>query len=236
MSSVLYTMKKTFLNCGAWSPLILGVRCKGLFPPNYLTPVHYIDELKKLESDDKLDELKLQPILPARTHMTNSLYDEPTFKHFTNMVMMWANRTLARQLMFDIFAGIKRIQLKKYYAAPENEKASIELNALTIFKTAIQNCQPVLALVPIKKGGITYQVPSPITARKSKWMAMKWLIMAGRDKDGPFEVRVGEISFVEQMIKEILNAYNCEGRVFKRKQDLHKICENNKAYAHYRWS
>jgi len=214
--------------CKPWTPLVLGVR-NALYPDWYLTPISSREELARLEDEGKLESMKVIPVKPALSDMTDSVYDDPTLKHFTNMVMQWSDRKLARKLMHETFANIKRIQLEKYYAAPNEEKASIILNPLVILKQAIENCQPILSLTPIKKGGITYQVPVPITPKKSKWMSMKWLIMAARDKEGP-------ISFVEQMTREILDAYNSEGRVIKRKHDLHKVCENNKAYAHYRWA
>lgn len=223
-----FFLRKSLLSGKVWTPMILGTR-NALYPDTYMNPISSKEEIDRLEREGHLGTLKVMPVKPAPSTMSDSLYDDPLFKHFTNMVMMWGNRKLARQLMFDTFAVIKRVQLKKYHSAPENERASIELNPLVIFKEAIQNCQPVLALTPIKKGGITYQVPTPITPKKSQWMSMKWLIMAARDKEG-------EISFIDQLPRELLDAYNREGRVYKRKQDLHKICENNKAYAHYRWS
>ena len=223
-----FFLKKSLLTCKIWTPFISGTR-NNLYPDTYLDPIYSREELDRLESEGKLEELKVMPVKPATSTMSGSVYDDPLLKHFTNMVMMWSNRKLARELIFESFAEIKRVQLKKYHSVPDNEKTSIELNPLNIFKEAIENCQPVLALTPVKKGGITYQVPTPITPKKSQWMSMKWIIMASRDKEG-------EISFVEQLSKELLDAYNREGRVYKRKQDLHKICENNKAYAHYRWS
>lgn len=204
-------------------------KSKTFIPAWHLTPIPSRELLNQLEAEGKLEALKVMPVKPAPNDMTDSVYSDPVFKHFTTLVMQWADKTLARQLMFDTFARIKRIQLDKYYAAPEEEKSSIILDPLVIMKRAIQNCQPVLALTPIKKGGITYQVPVPITPKRAQWMSMKWLIMAARDKEG-------EITFVEQMSKELLDAFNQEGRVYKRKLDLHKVCENNKAYAHYRWS
>lgn len=202
---------------------------KTYIPSWHLNPIPSREFLEKLESEGKLEAMKVKPVKPAPPDMTDSVYSDPLFRHFTNLVMQWANKTLARKLMFDTFANLKRIQLKKYHAAPAEEKPSIVLDPLVILKQAIQNCTPILGLAPIKKGGITYQVPMPITSKRAQWMAMKWIIMAARDKEG-------EISFVNQLSKELLDAYKQEGRVFKRKQDLHKVCENNKAYAHYRWS
>lgn len=221
-----FTLKNTIKIHKLWIPALSGVRT-GVFPAWYLNAIRK-EELANLEAAE-LEKLSVMPVKPAPFDLTNSLLDDPEFTKFINISMKWADKEGMRVLMRDVFAKIKRIQLAKYHAAPDEEKASIELDPKKIFKGAIENCKPVLSVTGIKKGGITYQVPIPITANKSRFMAMKWLIMAGRDKDGP-------IKFPEQMAKELLDAFHKEGRVVKRKQDLHKLCENNKAYAHYRWS
>ncbi|GBM60080.1 28S ribosomal protein S7, mitochondrial [Araneus ventricosus] len=212
-----------------WTPLLSGVRNGYMIPRWHLDPIANKEELANLEMEGKLEALKAVPVKPAPSNLTNSLYDDTEVKKFTNICMQWADRTLARQLIFDTFTRIKLIQLAKYHKASAEEKASIELDPKKIFLKAVENCKPVLGVTKIKKGGIAYQVPVPITIKKATFMSMKWLVMAARDKDGP-------ISFVEQLSKELLDAYNGEGRVIKRKQDLHKLCETNKAYAHYRWS
>lgn len=221
-----FALKTTVKLHKVWFPALSGVR-NGVFPAWYLNAIPK-EELANLEAGE-LEKLSVMPVKPAPFDLTNSLLDEPDFKKFINISMKWSHKEQMRELMRDVFAKIKRIQLAKYHAASDEEKASIELDPKKIFFDAIENCKPVLSVTGIKKGGITYQVPIPITANKSRYMAMKWLIMAGRDKDGP-------VSFVDQMTKELLDAFHKEGRVVKRKQDLHKLCENNKAYAHYRWS
>ena len=124
---------------------------------------------------------------------------------------------------------IKQLQLAKYYKATTNvERAEIELNPITIFHKALDNCKPILQLTPIKRGGSTYQVPIPITENRARFLAMKWIILESREKDR-------KIHFPEKFALELIDAYNNTGKVVKRKQDLHKQCENNRAYAHYRW-
>ncbi|KAG8173369.1 hypothetical protein JTE90_021766 [Oedothorax gibbosus] len=224
--TLLFTLKSTPKLQKLWLPTLSSVR-NGAYPAWYLNAIPK-EELAKLEPVE-MEKLNVMPVKPAPFDMTNSFFDNEDFKKFINMSMEWANKEFQRELMRGVFAKIKRVQLAKYHAAPPEEKASIETNPMTIFLTAVENCKPVLTVIPIKKGGITYQVPFPITANKSRFMAMKWLITAGKDKEGP-------INFIDNMSKELLDAYYKEGRVIKRKQDLHKLCENNKAYAHYRWS
>jgi small subunit ribosomal protein S7 len=124
---------------------------------------------------------------------------------------------------------VKQIQLAKYYeATTDAERAEIELNPITIFHKALENCSPVLQLTPIKRGGSTYQVPIPITENRARFLAMKWMILECREKER-------KIHFPERLAVELIDAFNNTGKVVKRKQDLHKQCENNRAYAHYRW-
>nr|CAI5818136.1 unnamed protein product [Callosobruchus analis] len=84
-------------------------------------------------------------------------------------------------------------------------------------------------LTPIKRGGVKYQVPVPISEKKAQFMSMKWLIQAGQEKDKA-------VRFHLQLARELIDAANNTGRVIKKKHDLHKQCEANRAYAHYRWS
>ncbi|GFS84614.1 28S ribosomal protein S7, mitochondrial [Nephila pilipes] len=228
MSSLSNILGKQFKFCKLWLPAISGVRNKSI-PAWHLDPISSKEELARLEKEGELEKLKVVPVKPAPSVMTNSLHDDPVVNRFNTMVMMWSNKTLARQLVHDTFTRIKHIQLTKYHAASAEEKASIEMDPKKILIQAVENCKPVLGVMPIKKGGITYQVPVPISAKKSTFMSMKWLVMAARDKEGP-------ISFPEQLAKELLDAFKMEGRVIRRKQDLLKLCENNKAYAHYRWA
>ena len=92
----------------------------------------------------------------------------------------------------------------------------------------MENSKPLLLLTPIKRGGATYQVPIPITPSFAQFTAMKWFIIESKEKDR-------KVHFPEKLAHELLDAYNNTGKVIKRKQDLHRQCEANRAYAHYRW-
>lgn len=140
------------------------------------------------------------------------------------------NKQLARELMEKAFENIKRMQLEKYHKCKTLEdKQKIELNPRTIFHQAVTNCKPLLDLTPIKRGGVRYQVPVPIQEKKRLFLSMKWLIAAAQEKGD-------KVRFHYQLACELLDAANHTGRVIKKKQDLHRQCEANRAYAHYRWS
>lgn len=144
--------------------------------------------------------------------------------------MKAGQKILAREIVEKAFENVKRMQLQKYHqTSAEEEKAKIELNPRVIFYNAVENSKPLLQLSPIKRGGVTYQVPIPVTAKRSQFISMKWLIEAAREKERT-------IHFPEKLAWELIDAANNAGKVVKRKQDLHRQCEANRAYAHYRWS
>lgn len=143
--------------------------------------------------------------------------------------MRGGQKRLARELVVKGFENIKRIQLERYNLADADEKPKIETDPLKILHLAVENCRPLLQLTPIKRGGSTYQVPIPITEKRSYFVAMRWLIEAAREKERT-------VHFPEKIAWELLDAAANSGKVIKKKQDLHKQCEANRAYAHYRWS
>lgn len=142
--------------------------------------------------------------------------------------MKSGQKALARDLVEKAFENVKRIQLERYNKANEQDRLKIETNPQNIFHKAVANSRPVLHVTPIKRGGATYQVPVPITEKRSYFMAMKWLIEAARDKERT-------VHFPEKLAWELVDAANNQGKVVRRKQELHKLCEANRAYAHYRW-
>ncbi|KAI1232364.1 28S ribosomal protein S7 [Lamprotornis superbus] len=125
--------------------------------------------------------------------------------------------------------NIKRKQLEKYHKAPENEKETIECNPYVIFHQAVKNCQPIIGLSNITRGGKTYQVPVPLTDNRKRFLAMKWLITECREN------KHRRTMMPEKLSQELLLAFNNEGPVIKRKHVLHKMAEANRAYAHFRW-
>ena len=97
-----------------------------------------------------------------------------------------------------------------------------------ILKKAVENARPLMALETVKVGGITYTVPAPISDKRSKFEARRWIIKAARDRDR----RTTRIAPVLANI--IVDTFNNTGRVIAIRNEHHKTCEQNRAYAHYR--
>ncbi|XP_069785465.1 small ribosomal subunit protein uS7m [Narcine bancroftii] len=185
----------------------------------------------ELGADDQAAlELKaIRPIKAAPSDRTSSVFSDPLINKFTNMMMKGGQKLLSRSIINKTFELIKRKQIESYHKAPESEKDLIECNPHKIFHQALENCQPVIGLTNIQRGGKSYQVPTPLKDNRRRFLAMKWLIIECREN------RHRRTHMHEKLSQELLAAFSNEGNVVKRKHDLHKMAEANRAFAHYRW-
>lgn len=199
------------------------------YGPHFVAPVFKKDLQATLHESGEATKLAHIPIKAARNNDSCSVFHDDLISQFTNYVMKCGNKSLARDLVEKSFEKIKRIQLERYNLADADEKHKIETNPQAIIHAAVENCRPMLQLTPIKRGGVKYQVPVPITEKRSYFLAMKWIVEAAREKERT-------VHLPEKLSWELLDAAAGTGRVVKRKNDLHRQCEANRAYAHYRWS
>ncbi|XP_029054203.2 28S ribosomal protein S7, mitochondrial [Osmia bicornis bicornis] len=206
----------------------ISIQFYSLFPTSYVPPVYKKDQQKEIFETPEGKQLSHTPIKPALTSDTCSEFHDEIIRKFINYIMRKGQRAVARRVLETAFENIKIIQLKKYYDAAPEEKDNIVLDPKTILYRAIENCTPILDLHNISRGGITYKVPVPISERKGQFKSMNWLIETAKDKPN-------QTHLVDALAKELISAANNEGRTVKKKQDLHKQCEENRAYAHYRW-
>jgi len=129
-----------------------------------------------------------------------------------------------------MYSGKKSVALQVFYDAMvtvgEKQKDS-EKSALEIWKKAIENITPQLEVKSRRVGGSTFQVPMEVRADRKVALAMKHMIMFSRKRAGK--------SMSEKLAAEILAAYNEEGGAFKKKEDMHKMAEANKAFAFFRF-
>ncbi|KAF2900932.1 hypothetical protein ILUMI_05255 [Ignelater luminosus] len=200
------------------------------YPSYYIKPIYKKETQEEMYKSGEVQKMTHIPTRAALNDQTCSVFHDELLTLFVNYVMKDGLKVLTRELVEKSLENIKRIQLEKYHKAKtEEEKQNIELNPKVIFHKAVENCKPLLQLTPVKRGGVTYQVPVPVTDKRSQFMSMKWLIEAGREKERT-------VKFPEKLAYELIDAANNTGRVIKKKHELHKLCEANRAYAHYRWS
>ncbi|HEV7449250.1 MAG TPA: 30S ribosomal protein S7 [Candidatus Paceibacterota bacterium] len=132
---------------------------------------------------------------------------------FINSVMQEGKKSTARTVVYDAFDIIK-------------EKAKVE-NPVELFENAIRNVSPAMEIRSRRVGGANYQVPREVRPERKQAMAFRWIIQAARNGKGR--------PMAEKLAAEIISANNNEGFAFKKKEDVHRMAEANKAFAHFAW-
>lgn len=123
--------------------------------------------------------------------------------------------------------GKRGVAQKIVYGAFNKVAAKTERPALDVFEEAMNNIMPVLEVKARRIGGATYQVPIEVRAERRQALALRWLTTYSRNR--------GEKTQEERLANEILDAANNTGSAVKKKEDMHKMAEANKAFAHYRF-
>ena len=132
---------------------------------------------------------------------------------------------LVNQVMVD---GKKGIAFGIVYNAFNIIKDKMNAEPMTIFNQALENIKPVLETKSRRVGGATYQVPMEIRPERRQTLAIRWLVMFARK-------RSGEKDMDKKLAAEILDAYNNAGGAIKKKEEMHRMAEANKAFAHFKW-
>ena len=127
-------------------------------------------------------------------------------------------------MMWD---GKKNTAQRIFYDAMKNHEHHSGEEALKVFKKAVENCKPLLEVKTRRVGGANYQVPIEVNQKRRTSLAIRWLLMNARSR--------GEKSMVEKLANELSDAANSRGGAIKKKDDVHRMAEANKAFAHYRW-
>ena len=140
------------------------------------------------------------------------IYDSVLVTQFVNKVLRQGQRSLAERVGYDALTLIE-------------ERTGAE--PIATLKRAIENVKPALEVRSRRVGGATYQVPVEVSPRRSNTLAIRWLVGYARQRR--------ERSMADRLANELLDASNGIGASVKRRDDLHKMAESNKAFAHYRW-
>jgi small subunit ribosomal protein S7 len=131
---------------------------------------------------------------------------------------------LINQLMYD---GKRGVAQSVCYTAFEQVAEKTGKDAMEVFNAALANIMPSLEVKARRVGGATYQVPVEIRPERRQTLALRWLVTFSRNRS--------ERSMADRLASEIIDASNNTGNAVKRREDMHKMAEANKAFAHYRW-
>ena len=149
---------------------------------------------------------------PKRQLITDPVYGSPLVTALINKVLLDGKRSIAQSVVYDALEGAR-------------EKTGQD--PLVVLKRALDNVKPALEVRSRRVGGATYQVPVEVRASRSTTLALRWLVIFARKR--------GERNMSDKLAGEIMDAANNTGNAVKRREDMHKMAEANKAFAHYRW-
>ena len=150
--------------------------------------------------------------VPKRDVLPDPVYNSKVVTKLINQIMYDGNKGTAQNIVYDAF----KIMSEK-----------LGQDAMDIFNQAMDNIMPVLEVKARRIGGANYQVPIEVRADRRQTLALRWLTNFSRAR--------GEKTMEERLANEIMDAANNTGAAVKRKEDMHKMAEANKAFAHYRF-
>lgn len=127
-------------------------------------------------------------------------------------------------LMWD---GKRSVAQKLFYGALERIEKITKEDGLAVFEKALNNVKPVLEVRPRRVGGATYQIPMEVRPARKESLAIKWLIRVARGRS--------EYRMEDRLAQEIIAASKNEGGAIKKREEVHKMAEANRAFAHFRW-
>ena len=150
--------------------------------------------------------------VPKRDVLPDPMYNSKVIAKLINQVMLDGKKGIAQSIVYDAFEIIK-------------EKTGKE--AMEVFNQALENIMPVLEVKARRVGGSTYQVPIEIRPDRRQTLAIRWMVSFARKRS--------EKTMDEKLAGEIMDAYSNAGASIKKKEEMHRMAEANRAFAHYRW-
>lgn len=151
-------------------------------------------------------------VAAKRTVLPDPKFRDQMVAKFINMVMMNGKKSVAENIV---------------YGALDRAVEKVKKEPIEMLSTALDNVRPMVEVKSRRVGGATYQVPVEVRAERRTALAMRWLVDAARKR--------GEKSMERRLAGEIMDALERKGSAVKKREDVHRMAEANKAFAHYRW-
>jgi len=150
--------------------------------------------------------------IPRREVKPDSVYGSDLVQKFINSMMWDGKRSTAQRI---------------FYAAMDTIAQKTNDDPMKVFKKALDNVKPTLEVKTRRVGGANYQVPVEVNPYRRQSLAIRWLILYARSRGGK--------TMTDRLAEELLDAANLRGGAVKKREDVHRMAEANKAFAHYRW-
>ena len=139
-------------------------------------------------------------------------YNNIELTRFINKMMKWGKKTTAQRIMYGALDAVQQ---------------GTRREPLEVFLQALKNAAPLVQVKPRRVGGATYQIPTELSANRSEALAMRWLIRAARGRQN--------MPMMRKLALELMDASRGEGAAVKRREELHRMADANRAFVHYRW-
>ena len=150
--------------------------------------------------------------ISKRDVLPDPMYGSKLVTKLVNNVMYDGKKGVAQTIVYDAFRIVEE---------------KVGQNALEVFQEALENLKPQLEVKARRVGGSTYQVPMEVRAERQQTLALRWLVGYSRNRS--------ERTMAERLAAEIVDAKNSMGGAFKKREEMHRMAEANKAFAHYRY-
>ena len=150
--------------------------------------------------------------IAKRDVLPDPIYNSKIVTKLINNVMLDGKKSIAQKIVYDAFEIVQEKQ---------------QTSPLEVFENALNNVMPVLEVKARRVGGATYQVPMEIRPERRQTLGLRWLVQYARKRN--------EKTMAQKLAAEIIDAVNNNGGAFKKKEDMHRMAEANKAFAHYKW-
>ncbi|HLE36883.1 MAG TPA: 30S ribosomal protein S7 [Candidatus Acidoferrales bacterium] len=150
--------------------------------------------------------------IPRREVKPDSVYGSDLVQKFINSMMWDGKRSTAQRI---------------FYGAMDTIAQKTNDDPMKVFKKALDNVKPTLEVKTRRVGGANYQVPVEVNPYRRQSLAIRWLILYARSRGGK--------TMTDRLAEELLDAANLRGGAVKKREDVHRMAEANKAFAHYRW-
>ncbi|MDU9764548.1 30S ribosomal protein S7 [Helicobacter pylori] len=149
---------------------------------------------------------------PVREVLGDPIYGNKVVTKFINKMMFDGKKSVAEKIIYKAFNKIEEKSGEK---------------GIEVFEKALERVRPLVEVRSRRVGGATYQVPVEVRASRQQSLSIRWILEATRKRN--------ERMMVDRLANELMDAASDKGAAFKKKEDVHKMAEANKAFAHYRW-
>ena len=154
------------------------------------------------------------------------VYNSKLVSKFINCLMWGGKKSVAQRVFYDALDIVSK-KMKGTPSAKDGKMGPNDSDALEVFETAVNNVKPLLEVRSRRVGGASYQVPRQVSSKRRQSLAFRWIMQSARSKKGK--------PMCERLASELMDAYNGHGGAMTTRENIHRMAEANKAFAHFAW-